>query len=409
MPETMNKTTSAGVAPGIVEYYERALLENARPEMVHSRDAQKRPLPPHNGKFVNFRRMIPFAAATQPLQEGVTPDGQTLRQTGFSVMVKPYGQYVPITDELNLYHLDNLHRETAELLSDQAALTLDTLCRDAMCAGLNVQYAGGKTSRGALTASDKLTAADVKEAVRTLKRNNCKPFADGFYHAVVHPDTVFDLTGDSQWIDVARYQDKEKIERYELGCLYKVKFFESSNAKVFEAATTLVEGVQSLTITGVDTAKRTLTVSDTLTEEQARALAGLAADVSVTVSGVETRTPICIERVNAATGVVTLRWMPASTVTDTWVTANTPTVKPTGGGASGAKVYATLIYGQNAYGDVELGEGGQNVKILINPPGSAGAGDPREQRGTIAWTVQGFACAILQDAFMVRVEHGASN
>lgn len=408
MPEVMNKTTGAGVAPGMVEYYERTLLENVKPEMVHSRDAQKRPLPAHNGKYVNFRRMIPFDAATKPLEEGVTPTGQTLRQSGMSVMVKPYGQYVPITDELDFYHLDNLHRETAELLSDQAALTLDTLCRDAMTAGLNVQLAGSKTSRGALTAGDKLTAADVKEAVRTLKRNNCKPFPDGFYHAIVHPDTVFDLTGDSQWIDVAKYQDREKIERYELGCLYKVKFFESTNAKVFTAGDAIIPDVSSLTITAVNPSARTVTVSDTLTEEQARALAGLMVDISVTISEAETLTPMCIERVNAAAKTLTFRWMPATSVTDTWIAANTPKVKPTGGGASGAKVYATLIYGQNAYGDVELGEGGGNVRIIINPPGSAGSGDPLEQRGTVAWKVQGFACAILQDAFIVRIEHGAT-
>ena len=52
--------------------------------------------------------------------------------------------------------------------------------------------------------------------------------------------------------------------------------------------------------------------------------------------------------------------------------------------------------------------GGENVKIIINPPGSSGAADPLEQRGTIAWKVKGFCCAILQDAFIVRIEHGAT-
>lgn len=199
--DNLNLTTSAGVAPGMVDYYERKLIENAKPEMVHARDAQKRPLPENNGKHVNFRRMIPFEAVTTPLTEGVTPEGQTIRQTAFTAMVKPYGSHVEITDELDLYHIDNLHRETANLLSDQAALSLDTICRDAMCAGMNVQYAGTAASRSALTASDKLTAADIKKAVRTLKRNNCKPFADGFYHAIVHPDAVFDLTPMMRYIN----------------------------------------------------------------------------------------------------------------------------------------------------------------------------------------------------------------
>lgn len=406
--DNLNLTTSPGVAPGVVEYYERTLLENAKPEMVHSRDAQKRPLPMHNGKFVHFRRMTPFTASTEPLCEGVTPAGQELLQTSLTAMVKPYGRHVELTDEMNFYLLDNMHREVAQLLADQAALSLDTICRDALCAGLNVQYAGGKEDRAALTASDKLTAAEVKKAVRTLIRNNCKPFADGFYHAIIHPDAVFDLTDDPLWIDVARYQDKRKAERYELGCLNKVKFFESTNAKVFTAEGALVKGVSELTVTAVDAAAMALSVSESLTVDQARALAGKAVNVRYTVSGASADTPVCIERVDAAAGKVFLRWMPDPSVSAKWTAANAAKIVPTGAGAAGEPVFATLIYGQNAYGDVELGGNGKNVKIIINPPGSAGAADPLEQRGTVAWKVQGFTSLILQDAFIVRLEHACS-
>ena len=406
--DNLNKTTSSGVAPGVVDYYERTLIENAKPEMVHSRDAQKRLLPENNGKHVKFRRMIPFEACTEPLQEGVTPAGQELKQSAFSAMVKPYGRHVEITDELNFYMLDNMHRETALLLGDQAALSLDTICRDALCAGMNVQYAGSAASRSALTASDKLTPAAIKQAVRTLKRNNAKPFEDGFYHAIIHPDAVFDLTSATDWVDVAKYQDKEKIERYELGCLYKVKFFESSNAKVFRAESYLYETTASLTLSGLDVAKRCMTVSESISEQDARVLTGKLVNVQYTKSGATTVTPMCVERVDAAAKKITFRWMPDSSVTAEWTSANSAKIVPTGGGADGAPVYGTLLYGQNAFGDVELGGDGKNVKIIINPPGSAGADDPLEQRGTIAWKVRGFTCVILQDAFMVRIEHGAT-
>ena len=83
-------------------------------------------------------------------------------------------------------------------------------------------------------------------------------------------------------------------------------------------------------------------------------------------------------------------------------------LQPAGGGADGASVYGTVIYGADAYGAVSLGGNGGNVRVIINPPGSSGAADPLEQRGTIAWKVKGFAAAILQDAFIVRIEHGAT-
>lgn len=404
--DNLNKTYSPGVAPSVVEYYERSLLENMKPEMVHNRDAQKRTLPEHNGKTVKFRRFTPFAAITEPLAEGVTPAGQTLTETAFTAMVKPYGGHVELTDEINFYLLDNMHQETAKLLADQAALSLDTISRNALNAGMNVQYANSKTSRGALASADKLTFAEIKTAVRNLKRKNVKPFADGFYHAIVHPDVVHDLTADTMWVDVAKYQDKVKTERYELGTIYKVKFFESTNAMVFKAQTYIYGTKASLTATAFDAATKCMTVSDSISEDDARAMTGLLVNVQITKSSAVSVTPMCIERVDATNKKVYFRWVPAST-TD-WTTTNALKIVPYGGGASGADVYSTLIYGENAFGTIELGGTGRNVQIIINAPGSSGALDPLAQRGTIAWKVKGFCTVILQDDFIVRLESGAT-
>lgn len=393
--DNLNLSTSNGVAPGVVDYYTRTLLENAKPEMVHARDAQKRTLPEHNGKHVQFRRMVPYAASTEPLKEGITPAGQEIRQTAFTAMVKPYGRHVEITDELNYYLIDNMHEEVAKLLADQATLSLDTIVRDALHTGMNVQFANGKANRGALTAADKLTPAEIKKAVRTLKRANCKPFADGYYHAIVHPDAVYDLTASEDWIDIAKYQDKGKIERYELGTMYKVKFFESTNAKTYEAKAYLFGTTAELTIASCDEATRTCVITENISPDDARALTGQM--VEVTAGGKATL--MCVERVDYDNKKITFRWMPEGGVSGT--------IKPEGT-ASGVNVFGTLIYGQDAFGDIELGGKGGNVKTIINPPGSSGAADPLEQRGTIAWKVKGYCAVILQDSYMVRVEHGAT-
>lgn len=403
----INKTTSPGVAPAVVEYYERTLLENMKPELVHARDAQKRSLPLNNGKHVQFRRFTPFEAVTEPLAEGITPDGQTLVETALTAMVKPYGRHVEVTDELNLYMLDNMHKEAAQLLADQAALTLDTISRNAINAGMNVQYAGSNTTRGTITASDKLTYAEIKKAVRTLKNKNVRPFPDGFYHAIVHPNAVYDLTSDPMWTDVTKYQDKAKVEKYELGTIWKVKFFESTNAMVFSPQTYLYGTVSSITATAFDATKKCITASGmTISEDQAREITGNFVNISITKSGTETVVPACIERVNAAEKKIYLKWIPADT-TD-WTTTNSLTIKPYGGGASGIDVYSTVVYGQNAFGTIELGGNGRNVQIIIKPVGSSGAIDPLDQRGTIAWKVKGFCTVILQDDFIVRIEHGAT-
>ena len=66
--DNLNYSYSQGIAPGLMQqYYERSLLENMQPELLHSRDGQKRTLPLGNGKRVQFRRFTPFDAITEPL------------------------------------------------------------------------------------------------------------------------------------------------------------------------------------------------------------------------------------------------------------------------------------------------------------------------------------------------------
>ncbi|MDD3411577.1 MAG: N4-gp56 family major capsid protein [Eubacteriales bacterium] len=404
--DNLNKSTSSGVAPSVVSYHEKTLLKNMKPQLVHCRDLETVALPSHNGRKVQFRRPTPFSAITKPLEEGVTPAGQSFAMTDFTATIRPYGGFVELTDEINWALLDDVQRMVNEQLADQAALSVDNIARDALHAGLNVQYAGGKTARSAIAAADKLTYAEIKKAVRALKKANCRPFPDGFYHAIVDPDTVYDLTSDTMWVDVAKYQDKQKVERNELGCIYKVKFFESTEAKVFKTQSYVCGTSASLTISAVSADKMTLTLSAALTEGEARELTGKLVMLRAAVSSANYDTPVCVMEAEGKT--VKLRFTGTSTETARWVTTNTLTLIPTGGGASGAEVHSTLVYGAKYAGCVQLDGTGKNVQVIIKPAGSSGALDPLNQRGTIGWKVKGFTTVILQDAFVVRIEHGVT-
>lgn len=410
--DNINKTTSSGVQAGMLEeWHRKELLRNMVPELVHLRDAQKVALPEHTGsKYITFRKFTPYAAIKDPLPEGTTPAGQAITQTKFSAMVKPYGAHVEYTDELDMYHIDNVHQEVNRLLADQAALTVDTVMRDAENAGLNVQYAGANTARATIAATDKLTYAEIKKAVRTLQRKNCKPFADGFYHAIVHPDTVYDLTSDAMWVDVSKYQDKQKVEKYELGTIYKVKFFESTNAEAFKGDTYLWGTTASLAASAnFDATNKCMTYSvTTVTDDIARGLVGKLVYVQYTASSTDYVTPMCIERIDVANKKVYFRWVPDASVTANWTTAKSLCIVPQGAGASGATVFSTIVYGKDAFGCVELAGNGANVDVILKPIGSSGALDPLNQRGTIGWKIKGFCGVILQDDFIVRIESGAT-
>lgn len=407
--DNMNYSYDAGIKVTELEaYLQRRALKNVEPNLGYLNDAQMIEQPKNNGRHVKFFRYTELPPITKPLYEGVTPDGQKLTETAFTVMTKPYGGYMAITDELDLFHVDNKSQAISDRLNRQAQLSIDTVGRDQICAGLNVMYPGTVTSRASLTKSNVITYAVIKRVVRSLKKKGAQPFPDGYYHAKIDHDTYFDLTQDSHWIDVATYQNDGRVQRYELGNIYKVKFFEVDNGKVFTNETYLYGTKTSLTATAFDATTRTMTVSDTISEDEARELTGKLVYVQYTKSTVDYVTPMCIERVYAADKKIVFRWVPA--VTTDWTTTNSLCIVPSGGASGGDEVHASIIYGQNAFGLVKLGgKGKPNIRIIVKPLGSSGSEDPLDQRGTIAWKVPHFACAVIQDDFIVRVEHGVSD
>jgi len=410
-----NYSYDAGIKPSIAEVYiQKKAMENVEPMLRYLDDADMIEQPKGEGKHVRMWRYTELPASTKPLYEGVTPDGQKLAETGFTVMTKPYGDWMPYTDELDLFHVDKKTDAIADRLSRQAALSIDTVGRDQICAGLNVMYPGSVSSRAALTTSDILTYAVVKKVVRNLKKKGAQPFPDGFFHAKISHDTYYDLTNDSHWIAVSTAQLGDKpVRNYELGTIYKVKFFEVDNPKIFTAETYLYGTTESLTAyADFDVDNRQMTVTATMSEDQARELTGKMVYVQYT-SGSAYNTPMCVEEIwpsgTANQTVIKFRWVPGTSVTNNWTTAKSLCIVPSGGATSGAEVHATIIYGQHAFGMVKLGgKGKPNVNIIVKPLGSSGSEDPLNQRGSIGWKVPHFACAVIQDDFICRVEHCVS-
>ena len=90
------------LSPQMKTFYDKVLIKNALPNMVHDQFGQRKPIPQHNGKTIEFRRLNPFAKTTTPLTEGVTPDGQNLEWGTVTATVKQYGDYVTTSDVLDM-------------------------------------------------------------------------------------------------------------------------------------------------------------------------------------------------------------------------------------------------------------------------------------------------------------------
>lgn len=210
-------------------FYDRALLTRLTPSLVFQKFGQKRPIPKHEGDTINFRKFNSLAAATTALTEGTTPDGKSLNITTVTATAGQYGDFVQLSDKLDMVGIDPVVSETSAVLGEQAGLTIDTVVRDKVVSGTNVQYAGGKTSTDTLTATDVISYAEIKKAVRTLRKANAKPVQGGYFIGIVDPATAYDLTNDTMWQDVSKYNGGENIMKGEIGKLGGVRFIETTN------------------------------------------------------------------------------------------------------------------------------------------------------------------------------------
>jgi N4-gp56 family major capsid protein len=232
---------SGGLSAEMKTYYSDYLIDMAEPKLVHDQFAQKHNIPKNGGKTIEFRKYDPLPKMTTPLTEGVTPNGQKLDMKVISAEVKQYGGFVELSDILLLAAIDNNLVQATKLLGGQAGRTLDTITREVLAGGTNVQYAEGQVeSRGALVGGKTegnhyLTVDAVRKAVRSLKRMNAESI-NGSYVGIIHPDAAYDLMSDPKWINVKTYSDPEGIYQGEIGKIENVRFVETSEAKIFEGA-----------------------------------------------------------------------------------------------------------------------------------------------------------------------------
>ena len=373
---TTTNNPGNNLTPEMKTYYDRALIHFASPKLVHAQFGQKKPIPAGNGKTIEFRKFSPLEKALVPLTEGVTPKGNAINVTTVESTVEQYGDYVTLSDMLTLSSIDSVISETQAVLGDQAGRTLDTVIREKVNAGTNVQYGNGKADRGLLVGgktnysdNDYLSVAAVKRAVATLKRNNASPFKDGCFVAIIHPDVANDLTNDPEWKAVKQNVDPEDWYKGAIGKIHGVVFVESTEAKIFRAANlrnaaTLAKGdAKKLTAASVSNKVITIIVS--------------------AASG------------DAGSATITIQETPDESIVDGSL------IYPAGAGAEGRDIYSTLFIGQNAYGVTNITGGG--LETILKQKGSAGTGDPLDQRSTVGWKATQTA-EILSPEFLVRVE-----
>lgn len=236
--------TTATLSAEMQIHYDKTLIQKAGPKLIHEKFAEHRKLPLRAGMTADFRCVEALPKLTTPIQEGVTPAPGSLVVTNKRATVQQYGGFVPVTDVLDMTAADPLIVETTEKSGEQMGLTRDTLLRDILNAGTHVFYApsvDGEVvtpveTRKTLTANSKLTVRLVQKVVARLKMMNA-PTIDGDYICILNPAVATDIMNDKLWREAYTYTTPENIRAGELGRIAGVRFFDSSEAKIFNDET----------------------------------------------------------------------------------------------------------------------------------------------------------------------------
>ena len=240
-----NLNTTATMSKELKTLYEKRLIDQAEPRLVHDQFADYYPVPQNGGKTIEFRKYDSLPKASTPLTEGVTPNGQALNVTTITSDLHQYGGWTPLTDVLQMTAIDNNVVQATRVLASQAGRTMDSITRDVLAGGTNVIYApklaadGTETavaSRKTLDKTCTLTPKLFFQAAAQLGAMNADPIGDS-YIAIIHPYAAYDLKTSKEFIEVHKYADPDTMFRGEIGKLGNIRFIETSEAKIWKDST----------------------------------------------------------------------------------------------------------------------------------------------------------------------------
>jgi len=229
-----NITTTTDINPAVQTYYDRVLLTRAKPFLIHEVASQSRNMKRKSGDQIKFRRYSSLTPATTPLTEGTNPPGQKMSKTDIVTSIQEYGDYIKLTDWVDLTNQDPVLTEAAELLGEQMGQTRDILVRDVLtaCASI-IDFAGGT-----LPANE----TKLKTAIRTLASNNAQPITKLIrpgtgvgtmpvapaYWGLSHTDLMDDWDSLSDWLPVQKYPHPEQSHEAEIGAYKRIRVLTSS-------------------------------------------------------------------------------------------------------------------------------------------------------------------------------------
>lgn len=245
--------------------YNRSLLKRAYPYLMHQQFGQHYPLGLRKGQSMVFRRYEKLAQNTVPLTEGVTPEGTNLVKRDYVATIKQYGDYMIISDFVDMTHVDPIIQQGVELMGEAMGESMDSVYREYLVVGTAVGFtlATGLPSGTTPTRSDvvgSLCPEILDAALVILKREEAKIFKPTIpgsvghntfpvakaYWCLIHTDVEEDLylnfnvandagstSASGLFVPVESYAAGGGVMENEVGKYRNIRFITSTNTKVW--------------------------------------------------------------------------------------------------------------------------------------------------------------------------------
>ena len=386
----MAYTDSSALAGLIKTAYDRYVEFALRSQPLIRSVADKRPaqqaMP---GSSVVFSIYNDLAPATASLSETTDPDAIALSDvTTVSVTLNEYGNASLVTRKLQLFSLSDVDPAVADIIAYNMADSLDRLAMDTLRQGSNVIYGGSRTTTATVTASDTITAANIRRAVAKLRSNKAVPREGSLYWTGIHPEVSHDLraeTGVGGWNDMHKYAETGTGNFWagNIGT-YEGSFFVET-PRMYRG----VDGADAtaLATTAVTVAGTSAGVTFGVAATSVIALQAEAGD-KISGTGIASGAKIVSLSTSGSTTTITVDTANTAAVTATTVVTVTPVTA----------VYRTIVAGKQALAEAVA----QEPNVVIGP-----VTDKLLRFRPIGWYgVLGFS--LYRQAALYRIENGSS-
>ena len=227
---------------------EQTFLRHAQPIMVLGQFGMQREQPTRKTDTVVFRRVNPYNMATNgtpnitvnafQLQEGVTPNANTIAYTDVSVTLQQYGVLFKFSSKTQLMYEDDIPSDMAMLTGETMGEVAELLRYGVVKGGTSVAYTNG-ASRAAVNTP--LSLNRLRLAARTLEaarsRRVTQRLASGAnfgtspveaaYIVFIHTDLESDVRNMPGFVKVAEYASMKPVHEREIGCVEMFRFITS--------------------------------------------------------------------------------------------------------------------------------------------------------------------------------------